>query len=232
MRWTIVIDGHASARVVRADAPSVFEMRLPWGVCAVAHGDWVIFLDLARNRYQAASLTQATGLIAAPAHEAAVGESEQNWQGLAQAGLVSRATRSEQPMPCRSDVRLTWRDLALLVRACIWAGRIVKRGAMLEAFYYIKRRKARLTNGVGDLAEAKPVHSKFAAARIWYPASYVCLFDSLALSHFLIGQGVCSDLVFGVRSRPFSAHCWIEVDGVILDDGGENCHSFAEIARV
>lgn len=227
-----MIDGHASARVKRADAPSVPEVRLPWGVCAVAHGDWVVFLDLARNRYQAASLTQAAGLIAAPAHEAAGGESEQNWQGLAQAGLVSRATRREQPLRLHSDVRVSWRDLALLARACIWAGRIVKRGAMLEAFYYIRRRKARLTNGVVDLAEAKPVHSKFAAGRIWYPASYVCLFDSLALSHFLIGQGVCSDLVFGVRSRPFSAHCWVEVDGVILDDGGEDCHSFAEIARV
>ncbi|MEZ5973113.1 MAG: lasso peptide biosynthesis B2 protein [Hyphomonadaceae bacterium] len=224
-------DGHASARVARADAPVASKLRLPWGVCAVAHGDWVIFLDLARNRYQAASLTQAAGLISVPAHEA-TGGSEQNWQGLAQAGLVSRATRSEQPTPYRSDVRLTWRDLALLARACIWAGRIVKRGAILEAFYHLRRRKAGLPNGVGDLAEARPVYSRFAAARIWFPASYVCLFDSLALSRFLIGQGVCSDLVFGVRSRPFSAHCWVEVDGVVLDDGGEDCHSFAEIARV
>lgn len=103
---------------------------------------------------------------------------------------------------------------------------------MLEAFCDLRMRKARLSNGAADLAVARLVHSKFAAARIWAPAAYVCLFDSLALSRFLIGRGVRSDLVVGVRSRPFSAHCWVEVDGAILDDGGEDCHSFAEIARV
>lgn len=204
---------------------------MPWGVCAVVHGDWVIFLDLARNRYQAASLTQAAGIVAAQAHEAR-GDSEQNWQGLAQAGLVSRATRREQPATSHTDVRVTWRDLALLVRACVWAGRIVKRGAMLEAFHDLRRRKARLSDAAADLALAKLAHSKFAAGRIWAPAAYVCLFDSLALSRFLINRGLRSDLVFGVRSRPFSAHCWVEVDGVILDDGDEDCHSFAEITRV
>lgn len=227
-----MIDGQASARVLRADAPAASKVRLPWGVCAVAHGDWVIFLDVARNRYQAVSITQAAGLVAAPAHAAGGGDFGQNWQGLAQAGLVTRATRREQPSPCHSDVRATWRDVALLARACIWAGGIVKRGAMLEAFYDLTRRKARLRSVATDLAEVRLVHAKFAAGRIWAPAAYVCLFDSLALSRFLIGRGVRSDLVFGVRSRPFSAHCWVEVDGAILDDGGEDCHSFAEIARV
>ncbi len=227
-----MIDGHASARILRADAPAAPQVRLPWGVCAVAHGDWVIFLDLARNRYQAASIAQAGGLVAVPAHEAAIGDFEQNWGGLAQAGLAARTTRTEWPTPAHCDVRLTWRDMALLALACIWAGGIVKRGAMLEAFCELRRRKVRLSCGAADFASAERVHSKFAAGRIWAPAAYVCLFDSLALSLFLIKRGVRSDLVFGVRSRPFSAHCWVEVDGVILDDGGEDCRSFAEIARV
>jgi hypothetical protein len=38
-------------------------------------------------------------------------------------------------------------------------------------------------------------------------------------------------LVFGVRTHPFEAHCWLEKDRVILDDTVEHVRWFTPIAR-
>ena len=227
-----MIDGRTSARTMRADEPSAPRVRLPWSVCAVAHGDWLIFLDLARNRYQATALDEAPDLISCGPNKGALMAREKRWRSLLNEGLVSVVTREHQPPPRRRIDHLSWRDLFLTITASMWASRIVKRGALLEAFCHLSERKARLAKRVPDVATAELVHSRFAAARIWIPVAYVCLFDSLALMHFLLARDVRAELVFGVRSRPFAAHCWVEVDGIILDDGGEACHSFAEIARV
>jgi hypothetical protein len=231
VRWTIVTDGQTSARITRADGARAPMVRLPWGVCAVAHGDWLIFLDLARNRYQAMALTEAPELVACAVNQAVLIAEESRRHALLREGLVAVATREDQPVPGRHVDQVSWRDLLLAVAASMWARGIVKRGALLEAFHHLSERKARLGKRPPDFPTARLNHSRFAAARIWIPAAYVCLFDSLALMRFLLARGVRADLVFGVRSRPFAAHCWVEVDGVILDDGGEACHSFAEITR-
>lgn len=45
-----------------------------------------------------------------------------------------------------------------------------------------------------------------------------CLTTSVALQHFLAKKGISGVLVLGVKSRPFFAHAWIEVDGEIIND--------------
>jgi len=226
-----VTDCQTSARIVRADEPEAPMVRLPWSVCAVAHGDWLIFLDLARNRYQATALAEAPEFVACGSDQAVLMAQASRRDLLLREGLVAVVTREHQPAPHPHTDQVSWRDLFLTVTCSMWASGIVKRGALLEAFDHLSERKARLSKNLPDLALARLTHSRFAAARIWMPAAFVCLFDSLALMRFLLTRGIRADLVFGVRSRPFAAHCWVEVDGVILDDGGEACHSFAEIAR-
>jgi len=50
----------------------------------------------------------------------------------------------------------------------------------------------------------------FGSLRLFYPRSYLCLFDSLALIHFLARSNLYPDWVFGVRAEPFEAHCWVQ----------------------
>ena len=83
-----------------------------------------------------------------------------------------------------------------------------------------------------DAVTVVEMSKQFDAIRIWIPRPYVCLFNSLCLIRFMLRRGVCSELVFGVRARPFAAHCWVEASGLILDPGGEDCSTFAQIARV
>lgn len=45
-----------------------------------------------------------------------------------------------------------------------------------------------------------------------------CLTTSVALQHFLAKKGINGILVVGVKTKPFFAHAWIEVDGIIIND--------------
>ncbi|WP_373008589.1 lasso peptide biosynthesis B2 protein [Hyphomonas sp.] len=59
-----------------------------------------------------------------------------------------------------------------------------------------------------------------------------CRFRSLALIRFLSLFGVPADWVFGVRLSPFGAHCWVEHDGIILNDHSDNAFEYTPIMKV
>lgn len=56
-----------------------------------------------------------------------------------------------------------------------------------------------------------------------------CLFDSLALLDFLHGQNAAATIVFGVKARPFTAHCWVEHAGAVLNDTVDHVGTFTPI---
>jgi hypothetical protein len=58
-----------------------------------------------------------------------------------------------------------------------------------------------------------------------FPRKYLCLFDSLALLEFLRLNNLFPLWVFGVRSEPFAAHCWVQLGNVVLND------SLAEVTQ-
>jgi transglutaminase superfamily protein len=58
----------------------------------------------------------------------------------------------------------------------------------------------------------------FRRMRPYYPRAYLCMFDSLALIHFLALRGLGADFVFGVDLTPFEAHCWVQCGDVVLND--------------
>lgn len=59
-----------------------------------------------------------------------------------------------------------------------------------------------------------------------------CRFRSLALIRFLSLFGVPADWVFGVRLSPFGAHCWVEHDGMILNDHADNTFEYTPIMKI
>lgn len=94
-----------------------------------------------------------------------------------------------------------------------------------------KDRKAGATDP--SLSErAQSLATTFDQLRWYYPRSYLCLFDSLALIHFLAGFGVFADWVFGVTADPFEAHCWVQSGNVVLNDTVERISAFTPIMSV
>lgn len=79
------------------------------------------------------------------------------------------------------------------------------------------------------LEAALPLLAVFDRLRLFYPRPYLCLFDSLALIHFLARFDLYPDWVFAVRADPFEAHCWVQADAVVLNDTVERVASLHPI---
>jgi len=66
----------------------------------------------------------------------------------------------------------------------------------------------------------------------FFSAKDACLFDALSLSEFLAGYGFFPRWVFGVQSRPFGAHCWLQLNGVVLNDSVDHVKRYTPIMVV
>lgn len=98
----------------------------------------------------------------------------------------------------------------------------------------VRARKSRNVDRAGppDPERARSLVSVFDHLRWYYPRPYLCLFDSLALIHFLARFRVFPDWVFGVTADPFEAHCWVQTGGVVLNDTVERVSAFTPIMSI
>lgn len=197
--------------------------------------DAVVFLDLRRDRYFAVEHSRApriTGVC-------------DSGDGSAAPSLVTRnliepfadgRTPRERP---RSDLAgeldpqayleasVTASDWTRMLYACARAAYALRRRRLDLTFAAFERRVPNVRRAPMSTADAV---ARFELMRPWYPRRRVCLFDSLALANFLLAAGLSPRLVMGVRAKPFSAHCWVEEDGVCLNDAAETCRSYTQIA--
>ena len=67
------------------------------------------------------------------------------------------------------------------------------------------------------------------SARPWVPFEGECLQRTFLLRYFLAGRGVATDWVFGVRTWPFAAHCWLQIDDLVVGDRLERVRRFTPI---
>jgi len=66
----------------------------------------------------------------------------------------------------------------------------------------------------------------------WVPGQGQCLFRAYLLRAFLASRGRGATWVFGVRTWPFSAHCWLQVGDVLLDDDVDRVALYTPIMAV
>jgi hypothetical protein len=71
---------------------------------------------------------------------------------------------------------------------------------------------------------------QFAQAHLYLPRLTRCLPHSLALVAFLKRRGSHAQLIFGVRTHPFEAHCWVQSGRVVLCDTVTHVRWFTPIA--
>ena len=175
--------------------------------------------------------TSPSGLDTAPIPEDAVALS----RGLFDLGILSdRATHAKDACPTayRLPTEATDPDSPVRSRrspgahaisffsSCARASRELRQQPFQLTVEAVRARKSRNASGaVGvDFERARSLVLVFERLRLFYPRSYLCLFDSLALIHFLARYAVYPDWVFGVNADPFEAHCWVQADHVVLND--------------
>lgn len=93
------------------------------------------------------------------------------------------------------------------------------------ARYRVRRRACR---PIDDVSLARLV-ATFDELRAFVPRLGRCLPHSLCLRDFLGLHGIGADIVFGVRTHPFEAHCWVERDGHVLNDTADHVAWFTPI---
>ncbi|WP_271145909.1 lasso peptide biosynthesis B2 protein [Brevundimonas sp. NIBR10] len=72
----------------------------------------------------------------------------------------------------------------------------------------------------------------FETVRPWLPGQGLCLQRAFSLLSCLARRGVPVDWVFGVRTWPFAAHCWLQQGDTVLADDLDRVLGFTPILIV
>jgi hypothetical protein len=223
---------------VRAFPTSNREAAFAWapGVNVVAVDDDLVFLDVNTGSY-ACLAGAAVDVQTDPEGALAIGDPALATK-LAEAGLIepwrptdgaSRRGRHARRATA-SAVRWTYpqpqaADIAPIARAALDA-----------AFGYRNAPFAKLIARSKDLPRADGADPALIAAvdrfHRWIPfapLSGKCLLRAFVLKTYLARRGFGVDWVFGVATWPFSAHCWLQVDGLVLDDTLERVGGYTPI---
>jgi len=131
----------------------------------------------------------------------------------------------------RIGPRILFRFVSSSVRA-----RLLLKNRTFETVIERARRRARLRrlhSAPVPETELRRLITSFATLQpFFFAAKDACLFDSLSLSEFLASHGVFPAWVFGVQSRPFAAHCWLQLDGIVLNDTVDHVKRYTPIMVV
>jgi hypothetical protein len=196
----------------------------------------VVFLDIRGDRY-----SQLGSDLVAPFRQAVAGEAPAEGASadavarLMADGLLVEIGDDEPPVtpPARrrpktslleaQDARAAWATLSM---APPTFAQVFKTRGRMRRFAFERL--------LGEVAAYKPLRAGpdpqkaarasvvalgFARWRPFVPVPPVCLLDSLALVDLLYREGLPVDLIFGVALHPFTAHCWVQCDDVVLNDG-------------
>jgi hypothetical protein len=206
-------------------------------------GDRTIFLDLKHNRYF------ALGADDDAAFEALVRSGNQDdslaFERFARSGLVQASTHARPIAPCAKAraAEISILDVAEAANST-WARFAISHQLITTAFLMrarpldhivagIVRAKRRLRPHVGDrTAERQAAAHALEWTRRYLTSHERCLLRSIALVRHLLGRRIATELVFGVTTRPFRAHCWVEHDDVLLTDRADTVRNYTPILVV
>ena len=123
-----------------------------------------------------------------------------------------------------------------LLRAYAMAKWSLKRRPIKEVVEAVRLRKKRASTGSAlarsesDIERVRTLVAAFLYLRpLLYTAHNACLLDSLTLTRFLALYGVFPDWVFGVKTEPFYAHCWVQQGDCVFNDSPDYVGEFAPI---
>ena len=121
-------------------------------------------------------------------------------------------------------------------KSCLEAQLSLKLRPIQSIVEAVRERKARHVSRdpqPADPVRLRPLVTAFTRLRpLFYTLRSACLLDSLTLLHFLSADGVCPDWVFGVKTEPFDAHCWVQHGEVLLNDVPDRVRQYSPILVV
>jgi len=229
-------------------------------VFVCVNGEHLVLLDVKEDRYWALEAAQTSGLAAwvggwpveAPdgsSADAPTPETEAAIEVLRGRGLLTDSVppgKDATPVSATPPARelLTDSDRANSREAGSWwsffiASALAKIALRTWAFERVirrvRQRKTTLARNAAplDVERARMLVETFVRYRIFlFSSKNECLYDSLALIEFLARNGIYADWVFGVQTRPFAAHCWVQQGDIVFNDTVEHVSGYTPIMVV
>jgi len=120
------------------------------------------------------------------------------------------------------------------VAASAQAKIILRTWAFERVIRRVRQRKAALgTAAPLDVERARRLVATFMHHRVFlFSSKNECLYDSLALLEYLARHAIHADWVFGVQTRPFAAHCWVQHGDIVFNDTVEHVGGYTPIMVV
>jgi hypothetical protein len=229
-------------------------------VCVTeGHG---VFLDLKRDKYSAIifSAAQEAASGQAPPNDKPASLAKKlaaQKEDLLRAGLLTTDPASGRPIDgapiegvdghifglddqrafgltgeAAAGLKITLGEMWDFFTASWQASRDLKRKHISRIVKKVQRRKARAGAQALDIEKVRRLTAVYRRLRPWYPRKYLCLYDSLALVEFMARRKAYPLWVFAVHAQPFGAHCWVQNERLLLNEGSEYAGQFTPIMAV
>ncbi|WP_312404629.1 lasso peptide biosynthesis B2 protein [Brevundimonas sp.] len=202
------------------------------GVFIAAVGEDLVVLDLRTDAYAcipeaARHVTLADGAVVSDLGVLGA---------LADAGLLAEGPPENRPSASSSPVRTldhrpllfaapAWPSLAM---AAMTYGRLGPNPSVQSLLEALPRKPA----GHSSERSVAKMTRAFQQLLPWLPGQGACLYRAFLLLTLLRRAGLDADWVFGVKTWPFSAHCWIQFGDAVLDDDPERVSAYRPIMVV
>jgi len=126
--------------------------------------------------------------------------------------------------------RVTPVDMLYFLLAFIKVEITLRRKKLPAAIARICRRNTLASAKDVDYNRLRLLITKFRLIRPFiYSARENCLKDAFVLVEFLARYGFYPNWIFGVRTRPFIAHCWVQSNDYVLNDTPDHIGTFTPI---
>jgi hypothetical protein len=216
------------------------------------HDGHVVILDLRGDRYYTLNPENAASLAGAvdgwPVRMRVALADDDVARALLQQGILSEradAGKDATPVvvqPVSHEIlpqefgqrpSLRWHTIAQFLRSTAASAIAIRRWPLERVIGRVRDRNEAHRGEVPDVERAQRLVTQFAAMRpVLFSSKDACLFESLALSEFLARHGVHPTWIFGVQARPFAAHCWLQLNGSVLNDTVDHVTGYTPIMAV
>ena len=196
-------------------------------------GDSTIFLDTRQDRYLGLNARETEALKNALRNEPTRSpEWEDLHRSLLARGLLTEDPRAKSLLPVEvepPDASLTdfYEDpphirtahVFSFLKSCaaVWISLRFRSLELTVARMSKHKSRGGSRKYLTDPSKLRELVSVFRYLRPWiYVAKDHCLYDSLVLSRFLADYAFSTTCVFGVKTQPFQAHCWVQAGHLVL----------------
>lgn len=233
------------AGIARRSRAAVSGLALREGISFCLVGEQVIFLDVLADRYFCLSAAVERSFLLLVNGQSVTAAENRHIAGLITRGLLVSSSSKQPPHACSAppfpkesifDYDLPRASFLQVGSALCSLGLAAIRLKTLGLAGSLKRiaaGKAGLSSNLtSDVQCLERAAASFQSVGQLVSLIDNCLVHSLAVAMHMVAQGFRPELVLGVRLGPFSAHCWIQHNGMLFNDRLDIVRTYTPILAI